>query len=65
MNNQNETVTTYQIGNATVRIHGDPAKLDREKLADIFAEFMREVYDFRAQQASQTAQQVNQDDQGA
>lgn len=65
MNNQNETVTTYQIGNATVRIHGDPARLDREKLADIFAEFMREVYDFRAERAKESEAQDDQSDQGA
>lgn len=62
MNNQNETVTTYQIGNATVRIHGDPARLDREKLADIFAGFMREVYDFRAQQAQAKQEAATQQD---
>lgn len=64
MKNQNETVTTYQIGNATVRIHGDPDRLDREKLADIFGDFMTRVYDFRAEKARE-ADEAQQDHQGA
>lgn len=37
-----DIVTTYEIGNATVRIHGGP--LDPEKLKPIFARFMEGVY---------------------
>ena len=48
-----DIVTTYEIGNATVRIHGGP--LDPEKLKPIFARFMEGVYQDRRRAAQAKA----------
>ncbi len=58
---EQEKVTTYQIGRAEVRIHGDPDRLDREKLKGYFARFMTQVYRAREEKnASKDAEETNQ-----
>ena len=44
-----EQITTYQIGCATVHIHGGP--LNPEALKPIFAKFMADVYREKARKA--------------
>lgn len=64
MSERNETVTTYQFGDATVRIYGDPDRLDREKLKRIFSRFMTGVYETRDRKSAEGAQPKD-GDQGA
>lgn len=45
-----DKITTYQIGRATVHIHGDREKLDMEQVKTAFAHFMTQVYQDREEQ---------------